>query len=94
MTTRRTSRSCSRATAGTRGSWRPGSCPGCTERATAGSTSCSAIPRRRYLPVDDLVEVATYDVRTTTELEDLEHKQAGVYVLRPTEDQLFGQPAP
>ncbi len=51
-------------------------------------------PRRRYLPVDDLVEVATYDVRTTTELEDLEHKQAGVYVLRPTEDQLFGQPAP
>jgi len=50
-------------------------------------------PRRRYLPVDELIEVATYDVRTTTELEDLEHKQAGVYVLRPS-DQPFGQPAP
>ncbi len=49
-------------------------------------------PRRRYLPVDDLVEVATYDVRTTTELEDLEHKQAGVYVLRPTEVSCSGSP--
>jgi predicted nicotinamide N-methyase len=39
-------------------------------------------PGRRYLPVDDLVELATYDVRTTTELEDLELKQGRVYALR------------
>jgi predicted nicotinamide N-methyase len=39
-------------------------------------------PGRRYLPADDLVEVATYEVRTTTELEDLELKRGGVYVLR------------
>ena len=40
-------------------------------------------PGRRHLPTDDLVELATYDVRTTTELEDLERKQAWVYALRP-----------
>ena len=40
-------------------------------------------PGRRYLPTDDLVELASYDVRTTTELEDLEHKQGRVYALRP-----------
>jgi predicted nicotinamide N-methyase len=40
-------------------------------------------PGRRYLPVDALVELATYDVRTTTELEDLDHKQGRVYALRP-----------
>jgi predicted nicotinamide N-methyase len=39
-------------------------------------------PGRRYLPVDDLVELATYDVRTTTELEDLALKQARVYRFR------------
>ena len=39
-------------------------------------------PGRRYLPTDDLVELASYDVRTTTELEDLEHKQGRVYALR------------
>jgi len=36
-------------------------------------------PGRRYLPTNDLVELASYDVRTTTELEDLERKRAGVY---------------
>jgi predicted nicotinamide N-methyase len=36
-------------------------------------------PGRRYLPTDELIELATYDVRTTTELEDLEQKQARVY---------------
>ncbi len=41
-------------------------------------------PGRRYLPADQLVELATYDVRTTTELEDLELKQGRVYSLRPT----------
>jgi predicted nicotinamide N-methyase len=40
-------------------------------------------PGRRYLPTDELVELASYDVRTTTELEDLERKQARVYALRP-----------
>ena len=40
-------------------------------------------PGRRYLPTDDLVELAMYDVRTTTELEDLALKQGRVYTLRP-----------
>ena len=40
-------------------------------------------PRRQYLPTDELVELASYDVRTTTELEDLEHKRGFVYALRP-----------
>jgi predicted nicotinamide N-methyase len=40
-------------------------------------------PGRRYLPIDGLVELATYDVRTTTELEDLAQKQARVYAVRP-----------
>lgn len=39
-------------------------------------------PGRRYLPTEDLVAVASYEVRTTTELEDLEYKQAGVYMFR------------
>jgi predicted nicotinamide N-methyase len=39
-------------------------------------------PGRRYLPVGDLVELATYAVRTTTELEDLDLKQGRVYSLR------------
>ncbi len=40
-------------------------------------------PGRRYLPTDALVELACYDVRTTTELEDLEQKEGRVYTLRP-----------
>ena len=39
-------------------------------------------PGRRYLPTRSLVELARYDVRTTTELEDLERKQGWVYALR------------
>jgi predicted nicotinamide N-methyase len=39
-------------------------------------------PGRQYLPVDELVELATYDVRTTTDLEDLQRTQAHVYRLR------------
>ena len=38
-------------------------------------------PGRRYLPVSDLVELATYDVRTTTELEDLDRQAARVHAL-------------
>ena len=41
-------------------------------------------PRRRYLPTDALIELAQYEVRTTTELEDLERKQGWVYRLAPT----------
>ena len=40
-------------------------------------------PGRRYLPAAELVELATYDVRTTTELEDLALKQGRVYAMRP-----------
>ncbi len=40
-------------------------------------------PGRRYLPVDDLVEVASYDVATSSDLEDLNHRRGYVYVLRP-----------
>ena len=39
-------------------------------------------PGRRYLPTDMLVELRSYDVRTTTELEDLDHRQGRVYALR------------
>ncbi|MBA2380593.1 MAG: methyltransferase, partial [Chloroflexi bacterium] len=39
-------------------------------------------PGRRYLPTHALVELAAYAVRTTTELEDLDLKQARVYALR------------
>jgi predicted nicotinamide N-methyase len=39
-------------------------------------------PGRRYLPTDELVQLAVYDVRTTTELEDLEQTEGRVYALR------------
>jgi predicted nicotinamide N-methyase len=39
-------------------------------------------PGRRYLPSAALVELAVYDVRTTTELEDLELKEGRVYTFR------------
>ena len=51
-------------------------------------------PGRRYLPTDELVELASYEVRTTTELEDLELKQGRVYALRPAEGATPGQVAP
>jgi len=41
-------------------------------------------PGRRYLPSDELVELASYDVQTTTELEDLGRTIGRVYALRPT----------
>ena len=40
-------------------------------------------PGRRYLPTAGLVELARYDVRTTTELEDLALKQGRVYAVLP-----------
>lgn len=39
-------------------------------------------PGRRYLPTRELLTLASYEVCTTTELEDLERKQAHVYTLR------------
>lgn len=39
-------------------------------------------PGRRYLPADELIELARYDARTTSDLEDLEHDQGRVYALR------------
>ena len=44
-------------------------------------------PGRRYLPVDELVELASYEVRTTTELEDLALKRGVVYALRPAHEE-------
>jgi predicted nicotinamide N-methyase len=42
-------------------------------------------PGRRYLPTDALIELRSYDVRTTTELEDLDHRQGRVYAVRSPE---------
>jgi predicted nicotinamide N-methyase len=39
---------------------------------------------RRYLPFADLDEIAAYDVRTTTDLDDMERKPGRVFTLRPT----------
>ena len=44
-------------------------------------------PGRRYLPTEALEEIATYEVRTTTELEDLEYKIGRVYAVRPAATQ-------
>jgi predicted nicotinamide N-methyase len=49
-------------------------------------------PGRRYLPTDELIELAAYHVRTTTELEDLDHKEGRVYALRPAPGEA-GRPA-
>ena len=43
-------------------------------------------PGRRYLPLDELDELARYEVRTTTELEDLALKDARVFAFRSTAD--------
>ena len=39
-------------------------------------------PGRRYLPLAELDEIAAYDVRTTTELEDLALKRGHVFRIR------------
>ncbi len=39
-------------------------------------------PGRRHLPLDALRELATFEVRTTTELEDMDLKQGRVFALR------------
>jgi predicted nicotinamide N-methyase len=48
-------------------------------------------PGRRHLPTDELVELASYDVRTTTELEDLELRQGRVYALRPAGENTYSR---
>lgn len=40
-------------------------------------------PGRRYLPTAELIELASYEIRTTTDLEDLDHKRGRVFALRP-----------
>jgi predicted nicotinamide N-methyase len=47
-------------------------------------------PGRRYLPADDLVELASYDVRSTTEIESHDHVEGRVYALRPAGVQVHG----
>jgi predicted nicotinamide N-methyase len=47
----------------------------------AGADILVGDPGRRYLPIDALEELASYEVRTTTELEDLAQKQGRVYAL-------------
>lgn len=49
-----------------------------------GSRVVIGDPGRPHLPIDELVELAAYDVRTTTELEDLGLRKGGVYALRAT----------
>jgi predicted nicotinamide N-methyase len=39
-------------------------------------------PQRTYLPIDDLIELERYEVRTTTVLEDLDRKTGYVYAFR------------
>jgi predicted nicotinamide N-methyase len=50
--------------------------------ADRGTTVLIGDPGRRYLPVDELDERARYEVRTTTELEDLALRDARVFSLR------------
>lgn len=49
-------------------------------------------PGRPYLPTADLVELASYDVRTTTELEDLELKRGLVFILPSADDNPQSRP--
>jgi predicted nicotinamide N-methyase len=55
-------------------------------------------PGRRYLPTAELIELASYAVQTTTELEDLDRKQGQVYALRapgaPLQTAVRGQARP
>jgi predicted nicotinamide N-methyase len=55
--------------------------PWLREARQRGSDVLLGDPGRRFLPVDDLVELARYDVRTTSELEDLALTTGRVYAL-------------
>jgi predicted nicotinamide N-methyase len=56
--------------------------PWLTRARDAGIDVIVGDPGRRYLPTEQLVELARYQVRTTTELEDLALKEGRVYSLR------------
>jgi predicted nicotinamide N-methyase len=56
--------------------------PWLQQAAEQGTRVLIGDPGRRYLPVDELDELATYQVRTTTELEDLALKDGRVFTLR------------
>jgi predicted nicotinamide N-methyase len=43
-------------------------------------------PGRRYLPVDTVIELASYEVRSTSEMEDLGRTRAWVHKLRTRAD--------
>jgi predicted nicotinamide N-methyase len=51
--------------------------------AEQGTLVLTGDPGRRFVPVDEFDELARYEVRTTTELEDLALKGGRVYTLRP-----------
>lgn len=53
--------------------------------ASAGIDVVIGDPGRTYLPIDELVELARYSVRTTTVLEDLDQKTGVVYAFRGAE---------
>jgi predicted nicotinamide N-methyase len=59
--------------------------PWLTRAREAGIDVLLGDPGRRYLPVASLIEIASYDVRTTTELEDLDQKQGRVFTLAAAE---------
>lgn len=54
--------------------------------AAAGTDVLVGDPGRRYLPLRELTELDRYEVRTTTELEDLAQKTARVHRLAPGPD--------
>jgi predicted nicotinamide N-methyase len=63
-----------------------------TAAAAAGAEVFVGDPGRRYLPLPELEELATYEVRTTTELEDLDQKTARVHRLRVTAAPIHAEP--
>jgi predicted nicotinamide N-methyase len=56
--------------------------PWLAEAATGGIRVLAADPGRRYLPVDRFEPIATYDVATTTQLEDRPVLPSRVFTVR------------
>ena len=78
---RPTRTSSSPATRGTTPTWRATSLPWLRRVRAAGLDVVVGDPGRRHLPREALVELAGYPVRTTSDLEDLGFRRAGVYRL-------------
>ena len=55
--------------------------PWLRQAATNGTRVLVGDPGRRYLPADDLIQLAAYDVNTTTQLEDRAVLRARVFTL-------------